>query len=410
MEGNMNNLHEPSWEGSTPQLSPKIQIEDDSLREGLQSLAVTHWNEKLLNRYLTLLDRLNVHHIIAGFPAASKKEMEKSKQILSFLNNTSSRCTPWLLSRLNASDIDLSLRIAEECKSPSYGLSLYIATSEARRSVENWSLSECLERLYQSLRSLNNTPALISFNFEDASRTTPEDVIEFFNILNEFQISSVIACDTAGALSPTGTSEMIQFFRSNMKAESTLLGWHGHNDQGLALANAISATTSGAQVISGTFLGLGERSGNLALEQFMFQMYKSLPEAIDFSLLTQICEVFSDLVGVQIPTNTPLVGSLSYSSQTGTHCSALLKAERHPQVNQELLFSGVPASKLGQSMDILFGPLSGRNQVIRAMKDCRLNVQPEQINQILDELKSRQAPMTKHEFLTWVQTKDQREL
>jgi 2-isopropylmalate synthase len=135
--------------------------------------------------------------------------------------------------------------------------------------------------------------------------------------------------------------------------------WHGHNDRGLALVNSLAAAEEGAGVISGAFLGIGERSGNTALEQVIMYLYQHGASHFRVNGVPAYCKRLAECVDLPISKNAPLVGEQAFATCTGTHASAILKARTLGADFEDLVFSCVPASKLGRRQELMIGPLSG---------------------------------------------------
>jgi len=73
----------------------------------------------------------------------------------------------------------------------------------------------------------------------------------------------VILMDSAGASDPGMVEEAVKFLSKNL---SVMVGFHGHNNLGLAVANSLTAIESGARIIDGTVRGFGAGAGNCQLE------------------------------------------------------------------------------------------------------------------------------------------------
>ncbi len=142
--------------------------------------------------------------------------------------------------------------------------------------------------------------------------------------------------------------------------------WHGHNDRGLGVVNAIFAIEYGADRIHGTALGIGERVGNAALDQVLLNL-KLLGElpGRDLSKLLLWCKVASRATHVAIAPQYPLAGSDAFRTATGVHAAAIIKAEKkgHSWL-ADRIYSGVPADMFGKHQEIEVGHYSGESNVV----------------------------------------------
>lgn len=104
----------------------------------------------------------------------------------------------------------------------------------------------------------------VDFAAEDASRADAAFLVEFLRQIAP-HVGHVLLCDTVGVLRPEVVSPWIGGLRAAVP--QARFGVHFHNDRGLALENTLEALRAGATLVSGTFGGIGERAGNVALEQ-----------------------------------------------------------------------------------------------------------------------------------------------
>ena len=131
--------------------------------------------------------------------------------------------------------------------------------------------------------------------------------------------------DTVGIWNPLQTASAILSLREF--AGEAVLEFHGHNDLGMATANAIAAIQSGAGSISATVTGIGERAGNAALEQVAMAMRHSLgrPCGIDCRDLQSLCELVARAAGRAIPVSQPITGEAIFQHESGIHCHSLIQ-------------------------------------------------------------------------------------
>ena len=131
--------------------------------------------------------------------------------------------------------------------------------------------------------------------------------------------------DTVGISTPIGIFNLIKSL-----SESSLdmdIEFHGHNDLGMASANAISAVEAGAKSLSVTVNGLGERSGNTPLEQVAtaLMLTKGFRSRIKTENLMGLCYYIATVSGRPIPLDRPVTGSIVFTHESGIHCAGLLK-------------------------------------------------------------------------------------
>jgi aerobic-type carbon monoxide dehydrogenase small subunit (CoxS/CutS family) len=141
--------------------------------------------------------------------------------------------------------------------------------------VESWSVPLLLERIRiagEVARRANLTYCLV---MEDTTRTPPEVLREVFAAGLEGGATRLCLCDTVGHADWRGARELVAFARETLATlgvPDLELDWHGHNDRGLALSNALEAARAGVSGVHATAGGLGERTGNVQTESLLRQL------------------------------------------------------------------------------------------------------------------------------------------
>ncbi|MEO5875237.1 MAG: hypothetical protein ABIS86_15560, partial [Streptosporangiaceae bacterium] len=177
----------------------------------------------------------------------------------------------------------------------------------------------------------------------------------------------ICLCDTAGYATPEGTARLVRFAREDLLAydgcADVQVDWHGHNDRGLALANALAAIDAGADRVHGTALGVGERCGNSAMEQLLVNLHLAGDDR-DLSALPDYCATASASFDRVIPPDHPVVGGDAFRTASGIHTAAIVKAGAgHGEWLADRVYSSVPASSFGRHQHIEVGPGSGASNV-----------------------------------------------
>jgi 2-isopropylmalate synthase len=173
---------------------------------------------------------------------------------------------------------------------------------------------------------------------------------------------------------------LITFTRNLVQGLGVKVGidWHGHNDRGLGITNALYALEYGADRVHGTILGIGERVGNAALDQILLNL-KLLGElpGRDLTNLLETCRVVSEATHVPIPVSYPLAGGDAFRTATGVHAAAIIKAQKKGHAFlADRIYSGVPAGVFGREQEIEIGPMSGESNVIYWLGKRGIPVEP----------------------------------
>ncbi len=140
--------------------------------------------------------------------------------------------------------------------------------------------------------------------------------------------SKVVLCDTTGILLPEHIPHLINLSR-NAVGGNEKLGFHGHNDGEIGVALTYDAIRAGVTHVQTSFLGLGERTGNVnsgSLLGLLTSPYRTERIYFDLSGLKKVSElVHLLLTDKPLPTNMPLVGNSGFAHGGGMHVAAQLK-------------------------------------------------------------------------------------
>ena len=100
-----------------------------------------------------------------------------------------------------------------------------------------------------------------------AHMTSVEDVVKQGKLMESYGANCIYSTDSAGYMLPEDVKERIGALRTALRPE-TELGFHGHHNLGMGIANSLAAIDAGANRIDGSAAGLGAGAGNTPLEVF----------------------------------------------------------------------------------------------------------------------------------------------
>jgi len=239
---------------------------------------------------------------------------------------------------------------------------------------------------------------------EDTTRAQPDTIRALYRTAIEAGARRICVCDTVGHATPDGVRALIEFVRSIVDemelSEEVKIDWHGHQDRGLGVINAIAAYEAGADRLHGTGLGIGERVGNTPMDQLMVNL--QLMGYIDRNLsnLTRYCETVSEATGVPIPISYPAVGRDAFRTATGVHAAAVIKAfNKGDDWLADTVYSGVPASMLSREQSIEIGPMSGKSNVIFWLKRKGIEPTEERVDRIFNRAKQSNSILIDDELM-----------
>jgi isopropylmalate/homocitrate/citramalate synthase len=206
----------------------------------------------------------------------------------------------------------------------------------------NMNRKQVLDMYLGVIKSILDAGITPRCHFEDITRADIYGfcvpfAIELMKLREESGIDVKIRlCDTlgyavpyAGAALPRSVDKLVRAFIDDAGVPGQLLEWHGHNDFHKATINATTAWLYGCSAANGTALGIGERTGNAALEALVIEYIalKGNHFDIDTTVITDIAHYFENDIGVKIPANLPFVGADFNVTRAGIHVDGLIKNE-----------------------------------------------------------------------------------
>ena len=270
----------------------EITIYDTTLRDGEQTPGVCFSPEEKLE-IAKKLDEIKIKQIEAGFPIVSKKEQESVKSI------TSEGLNAQILSlaRTKKEDIDAAL----DCDVD--GVITFMGTSDIHLEHKmHIGRQEALNRCMNAIEYAKDHGLFVAFSAEDATRTDLDFLKRIYNKAESYGADRVHIADTTGAITPQGITYLVKELKKDVNIDIAL---HCHNDFGLAVINSISGVLAGANGISTTVNGIGERAGNASLEELIMSLKLLYGKDLGFKT-KHIKELSLSLIHISEPTRLVL--------------------------------------------------------------------------------------------------------
>ncbi|MHC4527600.1 MAG: beta/alpha barrel domain-containing protein [Planctomycetota bacterium] len=175
-------------------------------------------------------------------------------------------------------------------------------------------------------------------NFEDVTRADFDGFVRPFaealvDLSEQARIPvKIMICDTLGVAVPYESGPLPISVPKLVKGllsvgvRSENLEWHGHDDYGYGLINAVTAWMHGCRAANGTIFGFGERAGNTALELLAVDYWRKTGSShgMDLSGLCELAQYFCD-IGIAVAENHPLVGKNAFATAAGVHIEGMLR-------------------------------------------------------------------------------------
>lgn len=374
-------------------------IHDETLRDGLQSPSVLDPELPAKRDLLHRLARLGIHAVNLGMPGAGPKAHAGVKALLSEIRDHRLPLTPTVAVRTLEADLRLVAEIQQRVGLP-LEAGAFLGSSAVRMDAEGWDLDHLVRLAREALAFCRREQVPVMLVTEDTTRARPEHLKAIYRVALEEGAGGICLADTCGHATPSGVQRLIAFIRGEvLQGRKLRVDWHGHNDRGLGLANALAAFEAGADRLHATVLGIGERCGNVPLDQLLVNF--ALMGLWDGELfdLSALGERVAQLCGVSVPANYPVLGRDAFRTGTGVHAAAIVKALHRGDVAlADLVYSAVPAARLGRRQEIEIGPVAGHHNVTFWLERNGYDPSPERVERILDLAKRSRRILTEEEI------------
>ncbi|HEY4219708.1 MAG TPA: LeuA family protein [Myxococcota bacterium] len=376
----------------------KIELCDETLRDGIQSPSVVDPPIETKLEMVELMDHLGITTADIGLPGAGPRAVEDVTKLVTHIRDRKLKLLPNCAARTIVKDIEPIVRIRDAVGVPIIAY-CFLGTSPVRLLAEDWDLEKLKKNADEAIGFAVKNGLECAFVTEDTTRTPPKTLDVLFRHVIGLGCKRLVLCDTVGHATPDGVRNLVDWTRDLVAAvgEDIKIDWHGHNDRGLGVANALFALEHGVDRVHGTCLGVGERVGNASIDQIIINLKLMGAYDHDVSHLVQYCRLTADATKVEIPVNYPLSGRDAFRTATGVHAAAVIKAEKKGDSFGSLagdvklgdvIYSGVPAGWFGREQEIEIGPMSGLSNVRYWLEKRRVDVAEDTVQRIFQKAKA----------------------
>jgi 2-isopropylmalate synthase len=390
-----------------PDAKPKgpVLLDDESLRDGLQSPSVRDPSipEKL--EILHLMEALGINLADIGLPGAGPRAFQHCEAIAREIANSGMKLRPNCAARTHENDIKPIVELQQKAGIP-VAVAMFIGSSPIRRYTEGWTEDFLLSTTERAVKFAVDHGLEVMYVTEDTTRCDPETVKKLYTAAIRAGAKAVVVADTCGHATPMGVIHLFRYIDAEVvkpSGQQIRIDWHGHCDRGMGLANSFAALMGGATCVHATALGIGERVGNTQMDQMLvnLKLMGIAPwDRQDLTRLKEYCEKISAATGVPIPRNYPVIGDDAYRTATGVHAAAIIKAFHKDDLElANNVYSGVPAHFFGLEQIIEIGPMSGKSNVIFWLQKRGITIDEALVERIMSRAKGSDRVLTESEIL-----------
>jgi len=385
-----------------------VMLDDETLRDGLQSPSVIDPSLETKVEMLHLMERLGIETADIGLPGAGKRQLESVTRLCREISDNRMNIRPNCAARTLMVDIQPIAEVSQLTGIPIEAC-VFIGSSPVRQYAEEWDLDHILRFTKDAVSFAVSENLPVMYVTEDTVRSSPDDLRVLLTAAIEAGAQRVCLCDTVGAAVPEGVMNLVGWVKDFLDELGVDVGidWHGHRDRGLDVSNTLAAIKSGATRVHGTALGIGERVGNTPMEQLLVNLKLLGMRDDELTSLPDYLHIVSQSTGVPIPISKPIIGRDAFRTATGVHAAAVIKAQRKGAAwLADLVYSGVPASWVGREQEIEIGPMSGLSNVNYYLSSRDLPRDYELAQEVLTAAKKSHRILTEEEILELVHAHD----
>lgn len=344
-------------------------IIDSTLRDGEQAPGVVFTLDEKL-RIAALLEDCGVKEVEVGTPAMGADEVRVIREIVQAGFRFDKLC--WA----RAKEFD----IEESAKTGANRINISFSVSDIQLSAMGRNTDWVMKQIRPMIAFARQRFDFIAIGAQDASRANRDFLDEFIASCLAEGVDRIRLADTVGILNPFSTAQL--FSTVCEKFPFVDFEFHGHNDLGMATANSISALLSGAQSVSATINGLGERAGNACVEEIAaaLKISSGINCGIHLSQIQELCRFVAQASSKPIHPSKPIVGEMVCRHESGIHCRSLLK--------DELAYQPFLSSEIGKSTEMVIGRHSGGRTIKHFLEKQQINISERQNLLLTEQVKA----------------------
>ena len=285
----------------------QIKFHDITLRDGEQQTGVIFTKDDKI-RIAEALAEAGVHRIEAGMPVVSPSDTAAIKEIVK--RNLGPQI--FAFSRCMVDDV----KRAVDCGVSGIVMEVPSSTHIIEYAYK-WPLEKAIDLSIESTAYAHSQGLEIVFFPIDFSRAEMKWVLDLIlRVANEGHMDALALVDTFGVVSPHAMQYLV---REVKKRVNKRLEAHFHMDFGMGIANTIMALAEGVEVVHSTVLGLGERAGNVPIEETAMALLTlyGIDTGLKYDKLYGLARLVEQLSGHKVASNRPVVGEQLFQIESG---------------------------------------------------------------------------------------------
>lgn len=370
-------------------LPPRVEIHDATLRDGEQTPGVVFSVDDKV-AIASKLNEVGVERIEAGLPAVSPQDAEAIKEI----SKLGLQSRVFTFARAMKQDIDMAL----ECGANGVVIEVPIGYPKLVTQF-GWTWEDVFTKSRDVINYARECGLYAVFFPYDTTRARADDLENLCKaIMNESPPDSIGIVDTMGCATPEAIKYMVRWVKEMTGLPIEI---HTHNDFGMGVATELAAVTAGAEVVHSCANGLGERTGNAAMEELMLglDLLYGYDTGYKLDKLPELAELVSGISNIPIARNKPVLGHGNFIRESGIGIQYVM--------HDPLVMFGTHPALTGRSGEVVLGKKSGKASILYKLEELGVDgVDEDKIADILGAVKekgiAKKDILTDEEFLSIV--------
>ena len=384
-----------------PEPPSVVLLDDETLRDGMQSPSVRTPEIEQKIHILHLIDALGIDTADIGLPGAGPHVVRDAERLAREIVESKLHVKANCAARTHVHDIQPIVEIVQRT-----GLAIecctFIGSSPIRQYAEGWTLDWLLKNTEEAITFAVKEGLEVMYVTEDTTRANPDTLRAIYTCAIRSGARRICIADTVGHATPVGAAAVVRFAAAVIAETGADVGidWHGHRDRDLAIANSVAALNAGATRLHCAALGVGERVGNTPMDLLLVNLVLMGYISRDLRGLTEYCHYVAAACDVPIPDNYPVIGRDAFRTATGVHAAAVVKAwKKGDRELADAVYSGIPASLVGREQEIDVGPMSGKSNVVFWLEKHGIAPSDELVDRVFQRAKASAKVLTEEEIL-----------
>jgi isopropylmalate/homocitrate/citramalate synthase len=352
-------------------LPKKVEIHDATLRDGEQTPGIVFSVEDKI-AIAEKLAEVGVERIEAGMPAVSEPDFEAIKKI----SKLGLKSKIFTFARAMNADMDKAL----ECGAHGVIIEVPIGFPKLQWQFK-WTWEDVLRKSVDAVNYAKKRGLYTVYFPYDTTRAREEDLTNLLTrMMQDAPPDSVGVVDTMGCALPNAIKYMVKLVKklTNLPVEV-----HTHNDFGMAVATELAGVEAGAECIHSCANGMGERTGNAALEELMVCLHVLYGYDKQYKLdkLPELGALVSKISKTPIAANKPILGEKNFTRESGIGVDLVVK--------EPLAMFGTHPFLTGRKGDVVLGKKSGNASITYHLEQMGItNADDATVKELLNQVKA----------------------